>query len=490
MINLKKATVAALSAMMIIAPVSVFADTADLKPREEIEVSRAYKNYEQIAKYVEEYYLDDSLTVEDIMVKGLSKYLDENETALDDMLKSMLSSLDPYSEFMTAEEYQQFNSSINQTFYGIGISMRQSDEYVEIEGYVEENSLAERSGFKIGDKIVRVNGADVVGWSITDIRNKIIGEVNTTVNITVLRGDEYIDLVGIRTEVRQNTVLSAVFERNIGYIKISSFGDNTAAEFSQALDDFTAKGVTKVILDLRNNGGGRLDAAVKIAEMLVPQGKIVSVKYRQEKDNITYESKLLNPSKQLIVLVNEGTASSSEILASAIQDSGVGRLLGTQTYGKAVVQQTYPLNTGSVFKLTVAQYITRNGNEINNVGLTPDIFMINKTQQIDTTQYTQFDFRTKWAVGNSGAGVKAAKERLYMLGYYTGTSENDTFYEDLRSAVKAFQLDENLAPYGVIDIPTQVRMERRFESLQTYDDNQLEEAYKIFGGSVDDLYEE
>ena len=455
-----------------------------------VKVSQNFINYRTLAMYISEFYIDDTISEEDAMIMGLSKYLEEEDGALDEMLKSMFSSLDPYSEFMTNEEYVEFQNSIDQTFYGIGVLMRQNGEYVEITGFVEENSLAESSGFMLGDKIVKVNGADVVGWALDDVRNKVIGEVNTTVNITVLRGDEYIDLVGIRTEVRQDTVLSALFESNIGYIKIISFGSNTADEFREAYYSLTDKGVKKIILDLRDNSGGRTDAAVNIAGMIVPKGKIVDLKYRQSEYDVTYNSNLPNTDKKWIVLVNEKTASASEILASAIQDSGVGKLYGDQTFGKAVVQQIYPLGDGSrLFKLTVAQYITRNGHEINGVGLMPDEFVINTHEPIDATQYTSFDFRTKWSIGDSGRGVRAAKERLYMLGYYTGNTENEDFFMDLQTAVKAFQLDMGLVPYGVIDIPTQVHMENRFEKLELYTDNQLEEAYKALGGNVDDLYE-
>ena len=186
-----------------------------------VEVSDEFINYRILALYISQLYIDDTITPDDAILMGLSKYLEDHEGALDEMLKSMFSSLDPYSEFMTGEEYVEFQNSIEQTFYGIGISMRQSGEYVEITGFVEENSLAEQSGFMVGDKIVKVDGADVVGWPLDDIRNKIIGEVNTTVNITVLRGDEYIDLVGVRTEVRQDTVSSAIFEKNIALETVS-----------------------------------------------------------------------------------------------------------------------------------------------------------------------------------------------------------------------------------------------------------------------------
>ena len=455
-----------------------------------VEVGQNFINYRTLAMYISEFYIDDTITEENAMIMGLSKYLEEEPGALDQMLKSMFSSLDPYSEFMTGEEFIEFQNAIDQTFYGIGVTMRQNGEYVEITGFVEENSLAEESGFMVGDKIVEVNGTDVVGWSLDDVRNKVIGEVNTTVNITVLRGDEQVDLVGIRTEVRQDTVASAVLKKNIGYIRIISFGSNTAEEFKEALSSLSDKGVKKIILDLRDNHGGRTDAAVNIAGMIVPKGKIIDLKYRQSEYDVTYNSELPGTDKKWIVLVNENTASAAEILASAMQDSGVGKLYGNDTYGKAVVQNVYPLGDGSrVFKLTVAQYITRNGKEINGVGLAPDEYVRNTREPIDATQYTPFDFKTKWSVGDSGKGVTAAKERLYMLGYYTGSTDNEDFFKDLQSAVKAFQLDMGLVPYGIIDIPTQVYMENRFEKLELYTDNQLEEAYKAFGGKVEDLYE-
>ncbi len=459
-----------------------------------IPVSGEFINYRILALYISQLYIDDSISQNDAMLMGLSKYLEEHEGALDEMLKSMFSSLDPYSEFMTGEEFVEFQNAVEQTFYGIGLTFRQSGEYVEITGFVEEDGLAEESGFQIGDKIVKVNGIDVVGWPLDDIRNRILGEVNTTVSITVLRGDEYVDLVGIRTEVRQDTVSCAMLENNIGYIRILSFGSNTADEFREALNSLSDRGVKKIILDLRDNGGGRMDAAVSVAGMIVPKGKIVDVKYRQPEYDVTYNSYLPSADKRFIVLVNGMTASASEILASAIQDSGVGKLYGTQTYGKAVVQQTYPLGSGAsygsyVFKLTVAQYITRNGNEINGVGLTPDVEIENTREPIDALEYTPFDFRTKWSIGDSGKGIRAAKERLYLLGYYAGSSDNEDFFQDLQSAVKTFQMDMGLIPYGIIDIPTQVLMENRFEQLEKLTDNQLEEAYKAFGGRVEDLYE-
>ncbi len=481
--KLKRITaVFAAIAMLLTAVPGIAADSGEEKTS--VKVSDEYTSFDTVSGYVTERYINDSITKDELMQMGLSNYLDGNDELLVALLKATLSSLDKYSAFYTAEEYQEFENSVNKTFYGIGISMRQEGDYVVISDFVPGNK-AEQAGFKIGDKIVRVDGTDVVGWSTSDVRNKIVGDVNTKVAITVLRGEEYIDLIGERTKVRQETVSMSVLDGNVAYIKISSFGSGTTDEFRDVLEECKERGVKKqIMLDLRDNPGGLLTSATNIARMIVPKGKIIDVKYRQSEYDMTYESDKTDTEYNFIVLVNGNTASSAEILASAIQDSGIGRLLGTQTYGKAVVQGTYPLNNGSVFKLTIGQYITRNGKEINNIGLTPDIQVENDVEKIDSTQFTSLGFKRAWSLGNSGDSVKAAKERLYYLGLYSGNIQNNVFRSDLREAIKSFQLTAGLVPSGILDIPTQVKLEEDFEKIEVTNDNQFEEAYILCGGTV------
>lgn len=464
----------------------------DLSKFEQLEeagkVSVGYQAYELISKYIADLYLDDTYTAEDIMNIGISSYLGENgDTALVALLKAALHSLDDYSDFYTYSEYVEYTNNLNKTFYGLGINMQQAGEYVEIVGFVEEGGLAEQSGFKVGDKILKVDGINVVGSSTSEVRNLVIGELGTTVLITVLRDGNEVEITGTRTAVNDSTVTGGILEGDIGYIKISSFSANTSDEFADVAETLRSSGVSNVILDLRNNPGGLLSSAVEIAKQIVPSGKIVDVEYRDENLNYTYESNLDAAPFKMVVLVNENTASSAEILASSIQESKAGILMGEQTYGKAVIQSTYRLNNGMVLKLTIGQYLTRNGNKINGEGLTPDEYVTNYTKKIDTTGYTKFDFLTPVSAGNSGTNVTAAKERLSILGYYIGNLGNDVFNIDLVDALKRFQSDNGLTDTGVLDVPTQIKLKEVFEQLETTVDIQMQEAYKYFGGNIDNL---
>lgn len=481
-----KKIIALLMVLTLIPQSFVFAK--DEAEQEKFTPSVEYQGYEIISDFIAGKYIDDSYTAQDIMLMGMSAYLEKyGDDALVEFLKGALNQLDDYSDFYTREEYIEYMNSVNSTFYGLGVSLQQSGEYVEIVDFVEEGGLAQQSGFARGDKIVSVNGKSVVGQSVAEVRSLVIGELNTTVDIVVLRGKDYIQLVGTRTAVHTATVSGVVLEGDIGYIQIIGFADSTAEEFKAVADDFKSKGITKVILDLRNNGGGHVSAAVSIAEEIVPKGKIIDVKYRDSKLDYTYKSTLEKAPFEIVTLVNEHTASSSEILASAIQDSGVGILLGERTYGKAVIQSPYYVKNGMVIKLTIGGYITRNGNEINKIGLYPNIEVKNETEKIDTTEYTKFDFITSTSLGASGENVVAAKERLSAMRYYEGNMHNDVYNVDLKEAIASFQRNNGMADSGILDVATQIKLKEAFEDIKVELDTQMERAYEYFGGDISNL---
>lgn len=493
--NMKRLSAFILSAFMLFGSAALAAPEPTATPEPTpYPYSGEYGAFEEIAEAVSELYIDESYTKEKVMIGGvadlLSDMLENNEPLLVEVLKKTLESLDDYSEFYTPEEYKAFQEQLNYTFYGIGVSIRMGEDgYVEVTDFAEGSDNAEKAGFMVGDKLYKVNGEDLTGMSLDEVRSRIVGEEGTTVDVTVLRNGRELTLTAARVAINSATVYDAVLSGNIGYIRILTFGEDTADEFKKALDYMREKKVRKIILDLRNNVGGHVAAAVSIAQSIVPKGKVIDVKFRQPKYNMTYNSTLSKKEFDFAVLVNDHTASASEILASSIQDSGAGKLIGTQTFGKAVIQNTYPLSNGSMLKLTTGQYITRNGNEINHVGLTPNTYVENETTKLDLSEYTQFDYKTRTALGEKSENVRAAKERLQILGYYNGELD-DVFDVNLYDAIKIFQQTNALFGYGIIDIPTQKLMDEYVSEIEVMKDTQLEEAYKYCGGDIKKLYNE
>lgn len=453
---------------------------------EEKEISPEYEYFEKVSGFAAEMYIDETVTKEDIMKMGLNKLLESKPELVEEILKAGFTSLDDYSEYYTYSEYREFYNSINHTFYGIGVVIQKEGDYVKIVRCLDDGS-AVAAGVQTDDKIVKVDGVDVVGQTLDAIQSLIIGELGTTVEVTFLRGDKEYTYKLQRRPVSSETVGYSILEGNIAYVEIINFASSTAGEFHAILDELKSLGVTKIILDLRDNPGGYLDAAVEIGELIVPKGVIVQTMYRQEENNKTFYSELEEPEVEFAVLVNENTASAAEILSAAIQESGVGVLVGEVTFGKALIQEMIGLGDGSAFKITTGKYLTRNGNDINKIGIVPDYELPNAKQKITISNYTQFDHKTKWRMGDKGDGVKAAKERLLLLGYEI-TSIDNIFNEELMKAVTKFQADAGLFPYGVIDLTTQKHMDNKFSQLYETVDMQLIKAYQLFGGTEEDLY--
>lgn len=197
-------------------------------------------------------------------------------------------------------------------------------------------------------------------------------------------------------------------------------------------------------------------------------------------------SHLKNPKYKFCVLINKNTASAAEVLASAMGDSGVGHLVGEISYGKGVIQGMYEMWDGSAFKLTTGKYYTRNGHDINGNGIEPHEYVDNSTRPIDLSKYATFDYKTKPTVGDVSQNVRAAKERLWVMGYYNGTI-NDTFEPEFADVIYKFQKENELGPYGVLDIATQVKMENIFYKIEVEQDDQLIYAYEYFGGDPENL---
>lgn len=303
----------------------------------------------------------------------------EVSTEEDGLYKGLLESLgDPYSEYYTADEMQQLSSSLQGVFGGIGawISTDKTTGYPKIAGVIDDTP-AQKAGLREDDIIYKVDGEDCAGMSTDEVVSKVRGEVGTDVTLTIARSGEpdYLEITITRDTISEQMVSSKVTDEDsrIGYLALAEFTEVATDQFKDALSDLYDQGIQALILDLRGNPGGEVDVVTSIANEIIPKGLVFYMEARDgDKTEYTADGKdeMQIP---LVVLVNGNSASASEILSGAIQDSGKGIILGEQTYGKGVVQTVYNLTDGSAVKLTVAHYFTRNGNDINKVGITPDV---------------------------------------------------------------------------------------------------------------------
>ena len=304
------------------------------------------------------------------------------EMATDEELKNgvykgLLKALDdPYTEYYTAEE---LNSLMNQTegiYYGIGayVQLDKITSLPQISGVIE-GTPAQEAGLRANDLIYEVDGETTYGLTLTEAVALIKGEEGTQVVLTIAREDEkdYLTIPVTRRKVESPTVKYEMLENNMAYIQITEFDDVTVDQFADALATMKGSGMEGLILDVRANPGGSLTSVVEICRMLLPEGKIV---YTEDKNGKQVEYKCDGKRKlqvPLVLLVDMNSASASEILAGAIQDYGIGTLVGTTTFGKGIVQQLVPLEDGSAVKITVSSYFTPKGRNIHGVGIVPEV---------------------------------------------------------------------------------------------------------------------
>ena len=299
----------------------------------------------------------------------------DEESLKEGAIKGYIEGLnDPYTEYISKEDMEDYLADTMGNFVGIGIYMAQDPDTDEILVLAPiKNSPAEKAGIKPGDIIVSVDGEETSSKDITVVSTKIKGEEGTTVKLEVLRGTETLSFEIKRENIIVNPVEAEVLENNIGYIKFSSFDENTAEEFKTKFEELQSKGIKSLIVDLRNNGGGIVDEALEIADYFVDKDTVLL--YEVDKDNNETVKKAKDKAiinMPVIILTNENTASSSEILAGALKDLGKAKIVGTKTYGKGIIQQILTLPDGSGLKITTEKYLTPNRTEINKIGIEPD----------------------------------------------------------------------------------------------------------------------
>lgn len=317
----------------------------------------------------------------------------DDETAKDNIYKAYLSSYgDKYTMYYTADEYKALKESTNGKFYGIGAVCQLSGEGGVLLVDVYDNGAGYQAGLRSGDRVVNVDGRDITGMELSSAVALIKGDKGTSVTLEVIRGTERLTFSAVRDAVEAKTVSYTLLDNNIGYLSISQFEEVTTKQFKAAVEDLQSQGMKGLVIDIRNNPGGLLDTVVGMLKYMLPDGLIV---YTEDKQGNRKEYKGQDNDEfnlPLAVIVNGNSASASEIFAGAIQDYGKGTIIGTQTYGKGIVQTVKPLTDGSAIKFTIAKYFTPKGQDIHGKGVTPDMVVEYDT---DADVDTQLDAAIK-----------------------------------------------------------------------------------------------
>ena len=341
-------------------------------------IATSLKSYRDI---IDKYYLGD---------------VDE-ENLKEGAIKGYIEGLgDPYTEYISKDEMQDYLNDTMGNFVGIGIYMVKDTENDKIEVLSTiKNSPAEKAGVQPGDLILTVDGVSYSADDMTTVANKIKGEEGTTVTVEFLREAETIKYDFVREKVKVNQVEGKVLSNNIGYINFTSFDESTANDFKVQYDELKNQGITSLIIDLRNNGGGIVDEALNIADYFTEEDTVLL--YEVDKNSKEAVKKAKNGKTidmPVIILTNGNTASASEILAGALKDLGIAKTVGTTTYGKGVIQQILSLTDGSGLKITIEEYQTPNRNKINGIGIQPDEEVelpetVNSVTNIEESEDTQ-----------------------------------------------------------------------------------------------------
>ena len=416
--------------------------------------------------------------VYDTLVNG---YVDKNINK-DDLINGALKGMaeatgDPYTNYLVNDETAAIDETMTGSFGGIGAELRSENNRVIISN-TREGTPSQKIGLQENDVILKVDGEDMEGKSISYVVSKVRGEVGTDVTLTIQRGTQELEVKITRAKIAIETVKGTVdsTDATIGHVQINSFAKNTAKEVEKAVTDLREKGVKKFIFDVRYNPGGLLDQAIMIANMFVDEGKtILNVEnrdgqiksYKASKDYGTF--KITEP---YVLLVNEGSASASEILAAALKESADAKLIGKKTYGKGTVQSVIEVGENAELKYTIAKWLTPNKTWIHKTGIEP-------TEEVSMPDYyniTIIDTREVVKEGAVSDNVKTIETILKGLGY--DVTADGYFDSKTTEAVKEFQKSKGLSETGEVDEKTGTALMSAIRDALKANDTQYKAAVK------------
>ncbi|GEN94950.1 S41 family peptidase [Pediococcus ethanolidurans] len=394
-------------------------------------------------------------------------------------IKGMISALnDPFSEYMDKSEATSLNDQISSSFSGIGAEVQKSDQYIKIISPIK-GTPAKKAGLQPGDLITAVNGKSIAGKSVTDAVNLMRGKIGTKVTLTIKRAGKSFDQTLTRAKIPVSTVNSRIINKKIGYIQITSVSERTAAELKTALKRLDKKGVSSYILDVRDNPGGLMNQALKMSSMFLKNGKtIMQVQTKNGQRQVYKAGKKYDGgykvTKPVAVLMNGGSASAAEIFAGALHQSANVPLIGTQSYGKGTVQTVSDFKDKSEMKITIAKWLTPNGDWINKKGLTP-------TYKADYPKYAYLQLintNKTYQIGDVSTQIKTLQKELKALGFFND-KVNGYFGSTTKTAVTAYQKKEKLSVTGTANKKTILSIETKIQSKIAKNDQALNKAESI-----------
>nr|WP_144552017.1 S41 family peptidase [Peribacillus simplex] len=402
----------------------------------------------------------------------------DEEKLVDGAINGMIKSLDdPYSAYMDKKEASSFHESISSSFEGIGAEIQEQDGKIMVVSPIK-GSPAEKSGVKPNDIILSVDGKSVEGLSSSEAVLKIRGEKGTKVDLSISRAGESepIELTIKRDTIPIETVYAEMLDDGVAKIQVTSFSEHTVQELKTALEEMSKKDMKGLVLDLRGNPGGLLDQAIEMASLFIPNGKVVlQVEDRSGKKEV-YKSENDGELKiPVVVLIDDGSASASEIVAAAVSESADIPLIGVKSFGKGTVQTaTKPFKDGSNFKYTAAKWLTPEGNWIHKKGIKPDINV--KLPDYASLPYISPDKELK--ASDSSSEVKAAEEMLKEAGHDPGKIDG-FFDEATTNAVIAFQKEQKIKETGTIKDDTTVKLMQVIREKILKNDTQVKKAVEV-----------
>ena len=419
---------------------------------------------EKVFYYLKQNYLDKDVTSEQL-IQGA--------------LKGMAESVgDPYTTYLVNDETAQLDETVNGSFGGIGAELK-SDQSRVVISTTMEGSPSQQVGLQADDVITKVDGEDMTGKTISEVVKKVRGEVGTDVVLAIERAGTSLEVKLTRASIAINTVKAELDKEDatIGHVRITSFAKNTAEELEKAVKDLTNKGAKAFVFDVRYNPGGLLDQAYKVANMFLKDGEpIVQVEDRFGEKKIYKASSDIGKFKitqPYVLLVNEGSASASEILAAALKEGAGVQIVGTKTYGKGTVQSVIDISDKSELKYTNAKWLTPNGNWIHKEGVTP-------TKEVNLPDYAFLkiiDARETLKVGSVSQNVLSVETILKGLGY--SVTADGYFDAATQDAVKSYQQKEGLTATGEVDEETAQKLMNSVRQLIQQNDTQYQAAKEL-----------